>query len=61
MCDTLVEAADELEAVAAVTDGCTGVILNSAREPHFVFEQVGQQRTILNQAVYDHLVSEAQQ
>ena len=60
MCDTLVEAADELEAVAAVTDGCTGVILNSAREPQLVFEQVGQQRTILNQAVYDHLFSEAQ-
>ncbi len=28
VCDTLVEAADELEAVAAVTDGCTGVIEN---------------------------------
>ena len=39
----------------------TRCFLNSAREPHLVFEQVGQQRTILNQAVYDHLVSEAQQ
>ena len=38
----------------------TRCFLNSAREPHLVFEQVGQQRTILNQAVYDHLFSEAQ-
>ena len=38
----------------------TRCFLNSAREPHLVFEQVGQQRTILNQTVYDHLVSEAQ-
>lgn len=37
----------------------TRCFLNRARVPDIVFVQVGQQRTVLNQAVYDHLVSEA--
>ncbi len=38
----------------------TRCFLNSAPVPDMVFVQVGQQRTILNQAVYEHLVNEAQ-
>lgn len=38
----------------------TRCFLNSAPVPDIVFVQLGQQRTILNPTVYEHLVNEAQ-
>jgi len=51
--------ANLLDVYAGAVDE-TRCFLNSGPEPEIVFVQVGEQRTVRNQAVFDHLVSEAQ-
>jgi predicted ABC-type ATPase len=50
--------ANLLDVYAAEVDE-TRCFLNSGPEPEIVFVQVGELRTVRNQAIYDHLVSEA--